>query len=1555
MSMALVFTAVGVNLTTSYAQAVSSDDADSRTGVVVRATRDKINIDINRVGTSGRALIYAFDADQYPARDTLHGLATGSKGTIVGKYSQGSTQTITIDRYNTKGKDMLFCKYYVMAKDKKTIIAGPFYASDIYSANNTMVTFKAASKKGIASEEDMALDLQLAEDMGTSWTAVNIDAGSIILANEDANGNPIDQSKNDVIKFVSNGKTYYFSRPGVTHIDSLVSRFSRRGINVTAVVIGWANTNYNKYPKALAYTDQARVTMAFNTSNDLGAGYWTAFMEFLAKRYSQSAKQGLIDSFVIGNEIDYAYDWNQIIPNTEYDNHGNLLFARAPFETYMEEYARTLRLANLAVKKYNSNMKVCVSFTKNWATSCYKNYKVDRVSKRYNSYAPKDILDWLIKYERARGDYDWGLCLHPYPLDVAYQKPLVMDLEYLTPVNGDYNTSPWLTVTNLEIIEQYLEKKVNRFGNTIRSVYLTENGFNCVDNTTENMYYQAANMAQFYYRAASLDCVKSICMFSAMDNNTQYNFGVLKTDGTKKLSYDVWKYIDTDKSSQYADKYLKYIEMKKNGTTMCTVANGKIKNWLDVMKVLDTGFNWDKVWDFDAITPRKSETTANKLTLKVEGTEFAAEDPIKVTASGNSTDIVGLYKASEDPLTTDPIYWYYVEGESNGIRHKSGKTYNIKVYGEISPSRYADASLPAGDYKIALVQESSKVIDSKDIKITSSIDLTSPSISTDKDTYDVGEKILVTATGGTRCWAGIYKKGEVPGQITSIYWYYINDEGSGKPSGSTTVLQSTIHNTDSSNPGSVIGAGEYTIYLFDENIGTYGVVASKDITIESNGLQSLRSIKYVIDDPSSGLANGTVTVKKPAGADNITDCIMYWADANGVPLEGYTSLAKFHIDAGETTVFQMYDRTIIPEGAKKLIAYATDGSSLSEDYVSCDLPEGCNYSLDGNVLSEFQMISDIHVTTEAGATNEVRYSNEHFRNMLADVQKNSPNSCGIFINGDMANTGQAAEFKMIYKLYKEANKVQKLPNLHMSIGNHDWIQNNPSNQFQQYVNLFNPDVETDEVYYDEWVNGYHYIYLGGEEPGLRAVLSQKQLDWFDELMAEDTKKDPDRPVFVLLHQPMYNTCAGSLPGQNWDGVATETALRNILQKYGQIIMLGGHSHWELDSEQCMFPGDDTAPITFNTAAVGYLWTSYNIITGEELVGAHGYFVRIYDDKIMFLGRDFVHGKYMPSAMFVVQKNKLDVPVRSYDKTTDSAIFNLNASAAPGESITYVSNDDSVATVDEQGNVTTQGVGTCHITCAVEANSTKGVNREDVVINVTQGDNTWNRWTSDKKTATHSRTKKTDTNVVQTEACKATKGKVLKKATFKKAGKMQFTCTTCGGTYTQGTPAIKSVKAQTVVYNGKKQTPKLTVLDADGNPIASKFYTVPKVKDVGTYKVKVKFKTRYSGTKTIKVNVIPLGTSVVSAESGDKSLTITWKKASSKIVEGYEVSATLTNNPEKGKTAIVKGRKNTSVTLTGLRDSKYYDVKVRTYKTVKGEKVFSDWSEVVFATTREIDE
>ena len=62
---------------------------------------------------------------------------------------------------------------------------------------------------------------------------------------------------------------------------------------------------------------------------------------------------------------------------------------------------------------------------------------------------------------------------------------------------------------------------------------------------------------------------------------------------------------------------------------------------------------------------------------------------------------------------------------------------------------------------------------------------------------------------------------------------------------------------------------------------------------------------------------------------------------------------------------------------------------------------------------------------------------------------------------------------------------------------------------------------------------------------------------------------------------------------------------------------------------------DGLPTIFNTASVGYLWSSYDIIGGEAASGSHGYFVKVYNDRILVLGREFSEGKYIPSAMFVV--------------------------------------------------------------------------------------------------------------------------------------------------------------------------------------------------------------------------------------------------------------------------------------------------------------------------------
>lgn len=512
-------------------------------------------------------------------------------------------------------------------------------------------------------------------------------------------------------------------------------------------------------------------------------------------------------------------------------------------------------------------------------------------------------------------------------------------------------------------------------------------------------------------------------------------------------------------------------------------------------------------------------------------------------------------------------------------------------------------------------------------------------LESDKTVYDVGEDIKVRASATTdTSWVGLYKKGDVhgSGKTPSINWYYVKDFARGE----YVTIQDKLQN------GPVtLAAGEYELRIFKDS--GYEMIKSVEITVEPAGLSgNLKSIEYELDNKTDGFANGTVTVKTEASAAGM-DCVMFWADKDGKPLDEYTSLPKFMI-TGEETVRVMYDYTIIPEGAEKLVAYLSAGSMLSKDFVSADLPEGSTYKLTDDYNVEFQMLSDIHITQD-GAGGDVKLANTHFKQMLNDVKANSPDSIGIFVNGDIANSGHKNEYEKMYSMYSEAIAAGgSLPEIHMAIGNHDWMQGNPDGQFQKYVAKFNTSLakQPEKVYYDEKVGGYNFIYLGGESGGTHASLSSDQLRWLDKRLSEITKENSHKPVFILLHQPLYNTVAGSLPGQGWHGVNNEQALKDILKKYDQAIIFGGHSHWELESEKNMYPADDTMCTAVNTASVGYLWSSYNITGGEFEEGSQGYYVRVYDDKVVFLGREFEQSKWVPSGMFVVQLKEC---IHKYDE------------------------------------------------------------------------------------------------------------------------------------------------------------------------------------------------------------------------------------------------------------------------------------------------------------------
>ena len=1300
------------------AHATNTNTSNSDSEVTVNVGKSNIVIDIHKVGTNGTAQLIRLEADEYYRNDEYVGMSQNitTNGDIVAEYECGTEDSVTINRYQSDGTDRLYSKYYLIQNNK--ILAGPFYASEI-SSLRSVAPFEQASKKGLTLEDESTINTAL--EMGVSNTVINMDLSTLIITNEDEDGNPIDNSlRSDVIEFESNGEIFYFNSEYVKLQDRLISTYSREGINVTLVVIAWAKTVTSDYPTDLMYLEanQNRHTMAFNTSTERGREYFIAAMEFMASRYTKSADAGLVDKFVIGNEIDYTYDWSLIIPLQ--DENGK--YQRADFDVFMEEYARGLRLANLAVKKYNSEAKVLVSLTHNWAENCLVSYgykSTNNSNIRYNSYAPKEICDWLIDVEGSRGNYDWGLAVHPYPIGTTSSNPIKTDVnrnDYAHPITGDWETSPWITAANLELYQLYLEQPENMINGEVRSVSLTETSICNVneDKVSEEeykiaTYEQAASVAMYYYRAANIDCIDQIAYFSEYDQSETGNkLGLRQLDGTAKPSYNVWKYVDTDKSFNYSNQYLKYID-------------DDAETYQDVMAAVESEYDWDKHWNLDNIICRSVSNGPVNRTISTDKDVYNANDSINVTATGDVGDIVALYLENDDIENSEPIYQFPVSGSENGITFKSGRTYDLVAYGRIGATRTEDAYLKAGKYKIVLWTGLVEETVVKEITIASDyvFGSSSPSLSINKTVYKGGEDVIVTATGNPNGWVGLYKKTDTPKAVTSIYWYYNNYPEEGYISGKPVVMQSTTHNYDSSNPSLRLDEGDYIIYLFGDG-GYSSILKSVEFKVEAGEITGLESIQYELDNATDGFANGTVTIKNKADNEDVTDVIMYWADANGNKLEGYNALAKFKIK-GETTIHEMTQYTIIPEGAKKLIAYAYDGISLSNDYVSVDLPENCNYILEDDYLVELQIVSDIHVTTTSGATGEAKYSNKHFVDMLEDIKENSPNSIGIFVNGDIANTGSDAEYKMVYNLYYQ-EKTQgdgNLPNLHISIGNHDWMAGNPSSQFQKYAHMYNDNIDEQPngVYYEEEVNGYHFIYLGGEKAGLRAALSTEQINWFDETLAKITKEDSDKPVFVFLHQSFYNTVAGSLPGQGWDGVVNETALKKVLKKYENIILLNGHSHWILNSEGNMFEGDDTLPVAFNTSSVSYLWTSYNVIGGEHQDGSEGYYVRVYNDKVVFLGRDFENSKFMPSAMYVVQQNEIQTSKDEYNISLNEGSFTIDAEAIEGGILEYTSSNTQVASVTEDGTVIPKKNGSTTITISSKATDTKVISRKVITVNV----------------------------------------------------------------------------------------------------------------------------------------------------------------------------------------------------------------------------------------------
>ena len=152
------------------------------------------------------------------------------------------------------------------------------------------------------------------------------------------------------------------------------------------------------------------------------------------------------------------------------------------------------------------------------------------------------------------------------------------------------------------------------------------------------------------------------------------------------------------------------------------------------------------------------------------------------------------------------------------------------------------------------------------------------------------------------------------------------------------------------------------------------------------------------------------------------------------------------------------------------------------------------------------------------------------------------------------------------------------------------------------------------------------------------------------------------------------------------------------------------------------------------------------------------------------------------------------------------------------------------------------------------------------------------------------------------------------------------------------------------YDTPTEIYKLGSEDSDG------YYTGTKSTIAFSSLTRLTTKEKIEGCYDYVVNAksltIPAGSSVTTTISKltakSKGFKVKWNK---KSVTGYQVQYSTSSKFTSATTATIKKASTVSTTIKKLKAKKKYYVRVRTYKTVSGQKLYSAWSKAKNVTTK----
>jgi len=347
------------------------------------------------------------------------------------------------------------------------------YGDEVYCHSPELALVQPSSKKGLGGWTPSRLpetpnELQ---ELGITSVTVNVAAIHRFLSLVPQDGHR---------PFQWQGKTYYANERELARYDETFRQAEKAGAMVSAILL-ISNPTKSRDPVAslLAHpdVDESGTYAMPNVTSREGLELYGAILDFVVQRWSKDdGVHGRVHHWIVHNEVDAGWVWTNA--------------GEKEAITYMDLYQRSMRLIHLVARQYDPHSQAFITLTHHWAKAGNPRF-----------FGSKQMLQLLVRFCAAEGDFQWGLAYHPYPQNLF--KPRTWEDHQAT---FDFDTDK-ITPKNLEVLDAFMKQPTLRFQGRVRTVHLSENGFNSLDYSDESLRDQAAGMAYAWKKVSGLSAI----------------------------------------------------------------------------------------------------------------------------------------------------------------------------------------------------------------------------------------------------------------------------------------------------------------------------------------------------------------------------------------------------------------------------------------------------------------------------------------------------------------------------------------------------------------------------------------------------------------------------------------------------------------------------------------------------------------------------------------------------------------------------------------------------------------------------------------------------------------------------------------------------------------------------------------------------------------------------------------------------------------------------------------------------------------------------------------